>query len=59
MMNPWLPEKHKILDIIKETDMESTFVVEYDHPSIQHGQFFQLSLPKITVSALPSVVLEN
>lgn len=47
MNNPWLPEKHKILKIIQETDMESTFVVAYDHPQIQHGQFFQLSLPKV------------
>lgn len=47
MNNPWLPEKHEILEVIKETDMESTFVLAYDHPSIQHGQFFQLSIPKI------------
>ena len=47
MINPWLPERHRILEIIEETDMESTFVVEFNEPSIRHGQFFQISLPKI------------
>ncbi len=32
MNNPWLPEKHRILDIIEETDLESTFVVEFQTP---------------------------
>lgn len=47
MINPWMPAKHRILKIIEETDMESTFVVEFDEPYVQHGQFFQISLPKI------------
>ena len=47
MINPWLPERHRILEIKEETDMESTFVVEFNEPSIRHGQFFQISLPKI------------
>lgn len=47
MNNPWLPEKHRILDIIEETDLESTFVVEFPNASIRHGQFFEISLPKI------------
>ena len=47
MINPWMPEKHRILNILEETDMESTFVVEFDDPFVQHGQFFQISLPKI------------
>lgn len=47
MNNPWLPEKHRILDIIEETDLESTFVVEFPNTSIRHGQFFEISLPKI------------
>ena len=47
MNNPWLPQKHRILNIIEETDLESTFVVEFRDPQIRHGQFFQLSLPKI------------
>ena len=29
MNNPWLPQKHRILNIIEETDLESTFVVEF------------------------------
>ena len=47
MNNPWLPQKHRILNIIEETDLESTFIVEFKDPQIRHGQFFQLSLPKI------------
>lgn len=47
MTNPWLPERHRIVNIIEETDLESTFVVEFHNPSIRHGQFFQISLPKI------------
>ena len=46
MNNPWLPQKHRILNIIEETDLESTFVVEFRDPQIRHGQFFQLSLPR-------------
>lgn len=47
MKNPWLPEKHRILDIIQETELESTFIVEFKNAQIRHGQFFQLSLPKV------------
>lgn len=44
--NPVKPEAHKILDILKETEAEWTFRVENEIP-IKHGQFMQLSLPKI------------
>lgn len=47
MNNPWMPEKHRILKIIEETDLESTFVVDFPNADIRHGQFFELSLPKI------------
>ena len=33
MNNPWLPQKHRILNIIEETDLESTFVVEFRDPA--------------------------
>lgn len=40
------PQAHKIIDIFRETEAEWTFRVENDIP-IRHGQFMQLSLPKI------------
>jgi anaerobic sulfite reductase subunit B len=44
--NPVRPEAHKIIDIIPQTETEWTFRVENQIP-IHHGQFMQLSLPKI------------
>lgn len=44
--NPVKPQAHKIIDILKQTEAEWTFRVENDIP-ISHGQFMQLSLPKI------------
>lgn len=44
--NPVKPQAHKIIDISKQTDAEWTFRVENELP-IRHGQFMQLSLPKI------------
>ena len=44
--NPVKPQAHKIIDILKQTDAEWTFRVENELP-IRHGQFMQLSLPKI------------
>lgn len=41
-----LPEPHKILSVLKETKAEYTFRVEY-HGETRHGQFFQLSIPKV------------
>lgn len=46
MKNIMLPTPHKILSVIKETQAEYTFRVEYEGET-DHGQFFQLSIPKI------------
>lgn len=46
MTNIMQPSPHKILRIIRETAAEYTFRVAYDGES-DHGQFFQLSIPKI------------
>ena len=46
MDNIMLPRPHKILKILKETKAEYTFRVECEPPE-RHGQFFQLSIPKI------------
>ena len=40
------PEARKILDVIPQTELEWTFRVENSLP-IKHGQFMQLSLPKV------------
>ena len=46
MENIMLPSPHKIISIVKETQAEYTFRVEYDGET-RHGQFFQLSIPKV------------
>lgn len=46
MSNPVMPKPHKILDIVRETNLEYTFRIETDMRP-QHGQFFQLSLPRV------------
>ena len=46
MENIMLPSPHKIISIVKETQAEYTFRVEYQGET-QHGQFFQLSIPKV------------
>ena len=46
MKNIMLPTPHKILSVLKETQAEYTFRVEYEGET-DHGQFFQLSIPKI------------
>ena len=46
MKNIMLPSPHKIISVLKETKAEYTFRVEYDGET-DHGQFFQLSIPKI------------
>lgn len=46
MNNIMMPTPHKILKVIKETQAEYTFRVECDLET-QHGQFFQLSIPKV------------
>lgn len=44
--NPVMPKPCKILDVVKETQMEYTFKVATDMCP-QHGQFFQLSIPRV------------
>lgn len=46
MDNIMMPTPHKILSVIKETKAEYTFRVECAAET-KHGQFFQLSIPKI------------
>ena len=46
MKNIMLPTGHKIISVLKETKAEYTFRVEYEGQT-DHGQFFQLSIPKI------------
>ena len=46
MENIMLPSPHKIISIVKETQAEYTFRVEY-RGKTRHGQFFQLSIPKV------------
>lgn len=46
MNNIMLPAPHRILDVIHETIAEYTFRVECN-TEIKHGQFFQLSIPKV------------
>ena len=46
MENIMLPSPHKIISIVKETQAEYTFRVEYGGET-RHGQFFQLSIPKV------------
>ncbi len=41
-----LPAPHKVLDVIHETATEHTFRVASE-VAVRHGQFFQLSIPKI------------
>ncbi|ADQ07252.1 sulfite reductase, subunit B [Caldicellulosiruptor hydrothermalis 108] len=44
--NIMLPHPHKIIDIIPETEDVYTFRVETS-AKVKHGQFFQVSIPKI------------
>ncbi len=46
MKNIMLPKPYEILSVIKETAAEYTFRVAYEGET-EHGQFFQLSIPKI------------
>ena len=46
MENIMLPKPHKVLKIMKETQAEYTFRVEYTGEAA-HGQFFMLSIPKV------------
>ena len=46
MENIMKPAPHRILDVVKETQAEYTFRVAYEGET-RHGQFFQLSIPKV------------
>lgn len=46
MMNPYVMEAYKILDIFKETDIDYTFRIAYSGNLIG-GQFFQVSVPGV------------
>ena len=46
MKNPMMPSRYKVIKIIRETTAEHTFRVACDIKA-EHGQFFQLSIPKI------------
>ena len=58
MENIMLPEPHKILSVLKETKAEYTFRVEY-HGETRHGQFFQLSIPKVGEAPISVSFLEG
>lgn len=44
--NPLTPKPHRILEIYREIDLESTFRVEKDAPPVI-GQFYMVSIPRI------------
>jgi anaerobic sulfite reductase subunit B len=44
--NIMMPEPHRILSVIRQTQAEYTFRVECN-ADIKHGQFFMLSIPKV------------
>lgn len=46
MKNPFLPHKMEILDVIPETEIDSTFVLALDKP-VKPGQFLELSVPGV------------
>lgn len=46
MNNPYLPKAHKILDIVKETNIDYTFKVAYKGNLIG-GQFMEISIPGV------------
>ena len=45
MKNEYIPKLSKIKEVIKHTDLEYTFRMEYDG-EVKPGQFFELSIPK-------------
>ena len=45
MTNEYIPQLSTILEVIKHTDMEYTFRMEFEG-DVKPGQFFELSLPK-------------
>lgn len=45
MRNEYIPKPSKILEVIKHTDLEYTFRMEYEG-EVKPGQFFEISIPK-------------
>ena len=46
MIDIMQPEPHRIMKIVRQTQAESTFRVEYKGTT-SHGQFFMLSIPRV------------
>ncbi|MBS5788863.1 MAG: anaerobic sulfite reductase subunit AsrB [Clostridioides difficile] len=59
MENKYIPEKVKILDIIKHTDKEWTFRVENKPEKVLPGQFYEISIPKFGESPISVCGLTN
>ena len=45
MKNEYIPQLSTIREVIRHTDIEYTFRMEYQGP-VKPGQFFELSIPK-------------
>ena len=45
MKNEYIPQLSKIVEVIKHTDLEYTFRMEYKG-EVKPGQFFEISIPK-------------
>ncbi|MGL5346287.1 MAG: anaerobic sulfite reductase subunit AsrB [Peptostreptococcaceae bacterium] len=45
-MNPYIPIKSEIIDIVKHTDIEWTFRVECSTEGVLPGKFYEISIPK-------------
>ena len=47
MCNPYIPYPSKILEVIRHTEKEFTFRMEYrGEEEVKPGQFFEVSVPK-------------
>jgi anaerobic sulfite reductase subunit B len=46
MNNPYLPQKTRIIDIRRETELDWTYTLDWDGP-LGPGQFLQLSIPGV------------
>lgn len=45
-MNPYIPVKSEIIDIVKHTEIEWTFRVECKTEGVLPGKFYEISIPK-------------
>lgn len=45
MVNHYIPQPSKILNVVKHTDLEYTFTMAFDG-EVKPGQFFEISIPK-------------